>query len=495
MTLAIQLPPVRRRHLKQPNPRYLSVSAQPLKKQPKPKYAKRVPMHMASQATKKQPIKLAKKAGIKTRVSDGFIKTTKQVEAVTLLSSNAKYILLEGGSRSGKTFILIYAIFVRALKAPKSRHCILRLRFNHAKTSLWYDTIPKVVETCWPHLKDKIVFNKSDWFIKLPNGSEIWIGGLDDKERVDKILGNEYVTMYFNECSQIAYRSMKTALSRLAQKVEGLKLKAYFDLNPPGKRHWAYKLFHLLKDPDTNIPVKKPKLYNWMRLNPADNIENVADDYIEDVLGEMTGRQRKRFLEGQWLDDIEGALFTSENLNKHRLTWDQIPKDMERIAVGVDPAGSSKKAANETGIIPVGKCGNDYYILGDDTAKGKPAKWGERVVECYQDYEADKVVGEKNYGGEMVEHTIMTFDESVPYGDVHATRGKRVRAEPVSALAEKGRLHIVGHLPELEDEMVSWIPPGSEDESDWSPNRMDAMVWGVIELMGGPMKKSVGVWG
>ena len=126
-----------------------------------------------------------------------FVKTPKQCEAVRLMGDDPKYTLLYGGSRSGKSFIIIRQIIIRALKEAGSRHLIVRFAFNHAKQSLWHDTIPKVLALCFPGVKP--VLNKSDWFIEFPNKSQIWVGGLDDKERTEKVLGNEYCTIFVNE--------------------------------------------------------------------------------------------------------------------------------------------------------------------------------------------------------------------------------------------------------------------------------------------------------
>jgi phage terminase large subunit len=145
-----------------------------------------------------------------------FKKTIKQQEAIRLMGSDKKYILLRGGSRSGKSLIIIYTLILRALKEPFSRHLIVRHAFNHAKQSLWYDTIPKCLEMAFPGVKPEM--NKSDWFLQFPNGSQIWLGGLDDKDRTEKILGNEYSSIFFNEVSQISYIAYTMAVTRLAQK-------------------------------------------------------------------------------------------------------------------------------------------------------------------------------------------------------------------------------------------------------------------------------------
>jgi len=424
----------------------------------------------------------------------GWTKNSKQKDAVAvMIQPECRFFLIDGGSRSGKTFILIYAIFVRALKYPNSRHCILRLRYNHAKTSLCRDTIPKVIRICFPNMVDKIKENKSESFYTLPNGSEVWIGGLDDKARVEKILGNEYGTIYFNECSQIGYEEQETALTRLAQKceytnpktgeVQQMKLMGLYDCNPPSIKHWTYVQWYEHKHPETLIEYTKEqrKTYKVLKINPTDNLDNVGEAYL-DILNNMSPAKKKRFLEGSYSTGAEGALFTVTDVHKNRVTAREAP-DFVHCGVGVDPAAKGKTTSDETGIIGGGAAKIDgewhYYIQLDFTKRGKPNVWANAANRMYEELQADKVIGETNNGGDMVESTMRTVNEDISYIGVHASRGKAIRAEPVASLAYRGRLHIVGFLPDLEDEMVSWEP----DESTWSPNRLDAMVWMITWLM------------
>lgn len=147
-----------------------------------------------------------------------FKLTEKQEQAMEVLSGPATHGMLFGGSRSGKTFLLVRNTILRALKAARSRHAILRYRFNHIKASIILDTFPKVMRLCFPGVEYEL--SKTDWYVRLPNDSEIWFGGLDDKERTEKILGQEYATLYFNECSQLPYGSVAIAITRLAQLAE-----------------------------------------------------------------------------------------------------------------------------------------------------------------------------------------------------------------------------------------------------------------------------------
>ena len=217
-------------------------------------------------------------------------------------------LLYYGGSRSGKSYLICYELICRALQSPGSRHAVLRYRFNHAKQSLWYDTIPKVFKDCFPGLK--YTDNKSDWFIELPNGSQIWLGGLDDKERTEKILGNEYATIYFNEISQISYHSVVIALTRLAQKTQ-LKNIAYFDCNPPSKQHWSFKLWFQGIHPETKEPLFNKESYASLRMNPDGNKINIADGYIENTLAALTGSARTRFYLGEYSDEDLGLILNN----------------------------------------------------------------------------------------------------------------------------------------------------------------------------------------
>ncbi len=262
----------------------------------------------------------------------GIKKTAKQRQAIALMSDpDIRYILLSGGSRSGKTFIACYSIIVRALKAAGSRHAILRFHFRDVKNAVGRDTMPKVLKL----IGTPYTLDKTDWFFTLPNGSEIWLGGLDDDERVEKILGMEYSTIYYNEASQISYHAYTTAQTRLAQKT-CLVNRAYVDCNPPTKSHWLHKLFLEHIDPETRVAVPNPERYAVLNMNPMDNRENLPEGYIEDTLASLPERKRRRFLDGEWLDDPEGALWKRSMIDEHRHTG-TLP-NLVRIVVGVDPA-------------------------------------------------------------------------------------------------------------------------------------------------------------
>ncbi|HQT76821.1 MAG TPA: phage terminase large subunit [Rhodopila sp.] len=401
--------------------------------------------------------------------------------------------MLFGGSRSGKTFLLVRAVIARALKAPKSRHAILRFRFAHVKQSIAYDTLPKVMELCFPSIP--LDLNKTDWFVKLPNGSEIWLGGLDDKERTEKILGQEYATIYLNEVSQIPYGSVGIARTRLAQKVtqtiEGmddapLRPRMLYDCNPPSKAHWAYKLFVQHRDPETDQNLTATNDYVSILMNPADNAANLPPEYIGQLQA-LPPRLRKRFHDGEFADATPNALFRDETIDLWRQT--ETPQ-LIRVVVGVDPSGSgdADNADNDQIGIVVAGLGIDgnAYVLQDCTVKAGPATWGSVAASAYDRHMANVIVGEVNYGGAMVQHVIKTAHPKASFKQVSASRGKAVRAEPFSALYEQGKVRHVGRFPELEDEMCAFSTYGYTGGS--SPNRADALVWALTELFPGITK-------
>jgi phage terminase large subunit-like protein len=412
--------------------------------------------------------------------------TARQKEARTLLNGPATHCMLFGGSRSGKTFLLCRQTIVRALKEPKSRHAAFRFRFNHAKTSLVQDTLPKVMDLCFPGLRAQTKLDKTDWFLTFPNESSLYIGGLDDKERTEKILGNEFATIYLNECSQIPWSARKMAVTRLAQNT-GLALKMYYDCNPPPQNHWTYQLFVNKVDPESRHGLPHPDNFAAMQINPIHNAGNLPKEYMQE-LESLPERDRKRFLSGEFIPANENALWNALTIDKNRVidgSGDKVP-DFQRIVVAVDPSGADDENPDHDAIgIVVAALGTDgiAYVLEDLTLKAGPATWGGVATAAFDRHSADIVVGEDNFGGAMVQHVITTARSNTPYKAVKASRGKVVRAEPISALYEQGKVKHVGYFPELEDELMSFTTTGYQGLS--SPNRADALVWAITELFPG----------
>jgi phage terminase large subunit-like protein len=412
--------------------------------------------------------------------SQSLALTPKQVEARTLLGKQ-RHTLLVGGSRSGKTTLLVREIAERALRAGNSRHAILRLHANAARAAIALDTLPKVFRLWFPQQAFKR--HGTEGYYSLPNGSEIWIGGLDDQERVEKILGKEYATIFLNECSQIPYGSVLVALTRLAQVVRGLRQVAYYDLNPTSKGHWTNVLFGDKRDPLSRQPLADPDDYARMFMNPGDNAANLTAEYLKS-LQNLPERQRKRFFEGVYIDDLDGALFSYEVITRGRVAEFALTR-ARRVVVAVDPSGAAGRddeTADEIGIVVAARADDGHaYVLADRSLRDAPAVWGRAAVQAFYEFNADRIVAEDNFGGEMVRFVIRAADGNVPVRAVSASRGKVIRAEPVSALYERGLVHHVGRFAVLEDQLCGFTTAGYRGEG--SPDHADALVFAITELM------------
>ncbi|WP_458574434.1 phage terminase large subunit [Sphingopyxis sp. RIFCSPHIGHO2_12_FULL_65_19] len=419
-----------------------------------------------------------------------FELTEKQAELVGAATSSARHILAYGGSRSGKTFGFCFCIANRGLMAPGSRHLIARHHNIDVRQSIMLDTWPKMMRMAFPGVPYEV--NKSDQYIVMPNGAEIWFGGLDDKERVDKILGKEFATAYVNEASQVAYETITTLRTRLSQaclKADGrpLALKAYYDLNPVGRGHWTYKEFVEGVRPENGMPIEAGSRA-FVVLNPTDN-PYLPAEYLAELDG-LPDKQRQRFRDGKYLSEVPGALWSSsdriaddgQNMPGIDSLRRGAPPALKRVVIGVDPSGSDGTGGDCQGIVVVG-LGNDGhgYVLADRSCRLSPDGWARMVARAAEEFGADRVVAERNYGGAMVEAVLRSAARKLPVRMVTASRGKVLRAEPIAALYEQGKVHHVGTFSELEEQMTMTTTTGYRGSG--SPDRLDALVWALTETM------------
>lgn len=250
----------------------------------------------------------------------------------------------------------------------------------------------------------------------------------------------------------------------------------------------------------TPLPTKWLKelmedaLTRVIRVSTYANLDNLDPNFRRTVLTRYEGtRLGRQELHGEILGDVEGALWNYDMIVPYRITLENgeivetleslIPK-MDRIVVGVDPAGTSKKRSDETGIVVVGKRGRDLYVLADGSGKYTPSRWARKAVELYEHWQADAIVAENNYGGEMVRSTLQNERSFARVKEVNSRRGKLIRAEPVVSLYEQELVHhaatLEGVKNGLEQQMTEWVP-GKGD----SPDRVDALVHAITELVEG----------
>ena len=211
-----------------------------------------------------------------------------------------------------------------------------------------------------------------------------------------------------------------------------------------------------------------------------ENKDNLAPQFLTEIVKKYEGtRLGRQELNAEILDDNPGALWHRDAIENLR-----VPKAplLTRIVTGVDPAVSSGDEADETGIVSAGMAANGhYYVIADASLRGSPLEWGSAVVRSHHELKGDRVIGETNNGGDLVEMNLRRIDPAIPYRAVHASRGKALRAEPIAALYEQGKVHHVGTFPQLEDQMCEWMP---NEPNQKSPDRMDALVWALTELSG-----------
>jgi phage terminase large subunit-like protein len=211
-----------------------------------------------------------------------------------------------------------------------------------------------------------------------------------------------------------------------------------------------------------------------------DNRANLAPGFISAILskyeGTALGRQE---IHAELLEEADGALWKRGWIEAARIAPDRVP-DLKRIVVAIDPAVTSLPGSDETGIVAAG-LGIDglAYVLDDASGRFTAAEWAKRAIGLYDLRRADRLIGEANNGGELIETVIRTLRPAIPFRPVHATSGKRTRAEPVAALYEQQRVRHAGAFPDLEDQMCNWVAGGPEP----SPDRLDALVWALTELM------------
>ena len=218
--------------------------------------------------------------------------------------------------------------------------------------------------------------------------------------------------------------------------------------------------------------------------NTMDNASNLATKFLNKIRTKYEGtRLGRQELNAEILGDIPNALWTLANIDLHRVR--EMPDQMSRIVVAVDPAITNTERSDEHGIVAMGVSAGSVdkregYVLEDASVIGLPEQWARRAIACYDAWEADAIVVEVNQGGDMVANTIRTIRSSIPIREVRATRGKHVRAEPSSSLYAQGRIHHVGSFPDLETQMTMMTSHGFEGEG--SPDRLDALVWAATEL-------------
>ena len=362
-----------------------------------------------------------------------------------------------GKTRTGAQDIALYALrnpgTICAVVAPT--HGDLR-RVCFGGPSGLLTIIP---EECFSKTKDMKGYSQSTSEIRLHNGSKIIGYAASEPER---LRGPQFHRAWADELAAWRYPESFDMLSF------GLRLGD----NPQCVITTTPKPTKIIKD---LIDREDVFVTTGSTFENQDNLAESALTMLrERYEGTTMGRQE---LYAEIIEDFDGALWNSRMIDEERLPEDT-DRELKRIIVSIDPAVTANKNSDETGIVVVGKDYTDrYYVIDDISGIYTPDKWARLAVDAFYDYQADLVVAEVNNGGDLVERLIRSVDANCPYRAVRATRGKMLRAEPISALYEQKRVSHIGYLPELEQQMISYT-----GETNTSPDRLDALVWGLTEL-------------
>lgn len=373
--------------------------------------------------------------------------------------------LFMAGRGAGKTRTAAEWIIYQACKYDYTRWAVVAPTFGDARDvcAEGDSGLLKIAER-YKMLKPKNGYNSTKGEINLSNGSRIKLFSGDEP---DRLRGPQHHGAWVDELASFKYEESWTNLQF------GLRLGTF----PKTIVTTTPKPIPLIRDligrKDGSVAVTRGSTY--------DNADNLAPSALAEFKARYEGtRIGRQELYGELLEEIEGALWTRAMIEKTRVRKGEVP-DLRRIVVAIDPAVTSGENSDETGIIVAGISNNNhYYVLDDRTLRATPDNWARQAVNAYTDWSADKIIAETNNGGDMVVSVLRQVEPNIPVKKVTASRGKAVRAEPISALYEQGRVHHAGAFPKLEDQLVIWTPDSNE-----SPDRLDALVWALTELSSG----------
>jgi phage terminase large subunit-like protein len=316
-----------------------------------------------------------------------------------------------------------------------------------------------------PRNDDQPVYEPSKRRVSWPNGAIATLYSADEPER---LRGPQHDLAWADELA--AWRYLQDAWDMLMFGLRLGKRPRVLITTTPKPRAL---LKELIADPTCVVTYGRTE----------ENRANLASTFLQSIVSRYHGtRLGRQELGGELLEDVEGALWMRRMIEDGRVTAHPL---LERVVVAIDPAVTSGENADETGIVVVGIATPNGskephgYVLEDLSGRFTPYEWAQKAITAYRRQRADRVVAEVNNGGDMVEAQLRMVDRNVSYKAVHASRGKRVRAEPVAALYEQGRVHHVGGFAALEDQMCSFVP----DDTETSPDRVDALVWALTELI------------
>lgn len=368
--------------------------------------------------------------------------------------------LFLAGRGAGKTRTAAEELVYRALKQDNTRWAIVAPTFGDARDiCVEGDSGILSIARRYGVLAPKNGWNRSMGEVRLTNGSFI---KLFSAEEPDRLRGPQHHGAW---CDELASFKYPEAFDQLQF---GLRLGASPQVIITTTPRPTKQIKDLLSRQDGSVAITRGSTF--------DNAANLAPKFLAELMARYEGtRLGRQEMYGEVLDDVEGALWSRDMIEQTRVK--DMPQ-MARVVVAIDPATTNKAESDETGIVVAGRSNQgEYFMLADYTLKASPLEWAQRAVEAYDLHDADAIVVEVNNGGDMIRTILRQIRPELPIIEVRATRGKQLRAEPIAALYEQGRVHHVGMFDELETQMCEWTP-----DEPYSPDRLDALVWAMTEL-------------
>lgn len=392
-----------------------------------------------------------------------------------LITGKTRYFLITGGRGSGKSFTVNTILCLLMLEQNQR---ILFLR--QTLTSAYISIIPEFQEKI-ELLGISDLFHVTKTEILCPStGSAILFRGIQtgSKNNTANLKSLQGInTLVIDEAEEVVDEEAFDRID-LSVRQKGTRNRVILIMNPSNTGHWVYKRFFEGEKIQGGYCGEKGDC-TYIHTDYRDNISNLDESFIKQVesLKEKNIKKYRHVVLGEWSDgDSDQALWTTDIINGTRVT-DR--PTLKRVVVAIDPAVTSKDTSDETGLIVAGVGHNDHmYVLEDASGTYSPKDWCATAVHLYKKWQADRIIGEVNNGGDLIETVLRTVDKNVPYKGIHATRDKLTRAEPVAAMYEQGMVHHVGIFASLEFEQTTW----EAKKGDKSPNRIDALVWAGFEL-------------
>ena len=382
------------------------------------------------------------------------------------INCDAKRIMIRAGRRGGKTVGIANRAVLQFLKGKR----VLYTAPTAEQVQSFWTTITTILAE--PIERNIFYKNETEHYIELPGTAQrikaktAWNADSLRGDYADELIMDEFQLMNEDIWNLVGAPMLldNNGVAIFIYTPPSLHSRSASKAND--KQH-AAKLFRAYQEKEKT----EPERYRTFHFSSFEN-PYISRDALDEISRDMTSHAYRMEILAEDINEIPGALWRRKDIDDARVST---TPSLRRIVVAIDPSVTS--TGDDAGIIVAGMYDKQGYILADKTIQGSPLKWAQIAMDAYEKYQANQIIAERNNGGEMVELVLKQVNPNVPVTLVTASRDKHTRAEPIAALYEQGRIHHVGNFPALEDEMCLWLP------GDPSPNRMDALVWALTDLM------------